>query len=85
MRGDGRIHPVPQEESVRAERHRCLVARKDIAVGDLFTIENVALKRPSPGNAGLAPRYFDQVMGCTARRPLQRDDKIVEQDVAGLK
>lgn len=84
MRGDGRIHPVPQEESVRAERHRCLVARNDIAAGDLFTAENVALKRPSPGNAGLPPRYFDQVIGCTATRPLRRDDKIVEQDVAGL-
>lgn len=84
MRGYDRIHPVQQEEFVRTERHRCLVARRDIAAGDLFTIENVALKRPLPGNAGLPPRYFHQVIGCTSTRPLRRDDTIFEQDVAGL-
>ncbi len=84
MRGDGSIRPVPQEESVRAERHRCLVARNDIAAGEVFTVENVALKRPLPGNAGLPPSYYDRVLGCTATRPLRRDEPIAIDHILGI-
>lgn len=85
MRGDGNIRPVLQEEKVRAERHRCLVARCDIATGERFTAENVALKRPFPGKAGLTPAYYDRVLGLTATHSLRQDDPITEQAVAGLK
>lgn len=84
MRGDGAIRPTPQEELVRAERHRCLVARSDIAIGEIFSTENVALKRPLPGHAGLPPEYYERVLGCAATRPLRRDEPIFEQDVVGL-
>ena len=84
MRGDGGIRPVPEEERVRAERHRCLVARRDIAVGEPFTTSNVALKRPLPGKAGLSPSYYGRVVGLVAAHPLRQDDPITEQGVAGL-
>lgn len=84
MRGDGRIRPAPEEERARAERHRCLVARRDIASGEPFTTSNVALKRPVAGRAGLSPTYYDRVMGLTAAHPLRQDDPITEQGVTGL-
>ncbi len=84
MRGDGSIRPAPQEERARAERHRCLVARREIAAGELFTPSNVALKRPLPGKAGLSPSYYGRVLGLVAAHSLRQDDPITEQGVAGL-
>lgn len=84
MRGDGAIRPAPQEEQVRTERHRCLVARSDIVQGELFSRENVALKRPLPGHAGLPPEFYERVLGHAATRSLSRDESIHKQDVAEL-
>jgi len=82
MRGDGLVRPVPQEEALRRQRHRCLVARCDIAVGEAFTTDNVALKRPLPGRDGLPPSAFDHVMGSRASRPLKCNDPITDDAVA---
>ena len=84
MRGDGRIRPVAEEEAVRAERHRCLVARRDIAAGERFTAENVALKRPLPGRVGLSPRYYERVLGCVTAHAMRQDDPIVREGVVGF-
>lgn len=84
MRGDGDIRPAAAEEGIRAERHRCLVARRDIAAGERFTAENVALKRPLPGRVGLPPRYYQRVLELSAAHAMRRDDPIVEEGVVGF-
>lgn len=84
MRGSSVMHPVPEEERVRAERHRCLVARADIAVGEIFTAENVALKRPLPGHAGLPPTQYERILGCAAVRGLRCNEPITGDAVGGL-
>lgn len=84
MRGDGRIVPVPAEEAVRAQRHRCLIARKPIAVGEVFTPSNVGLKRPLPGAAGLPPSSYETVLGKTARVSIALDRPICAGDVVNL-
>jgi sialic acid synthase SpsE len=78
MRGNAAIQPTPEEERLRAERHRCLVARRDIAAGEAFTAENVALKRPPPGRAGLEPRHYSRLFGLAAARPIREDEPITE-------
>ncbi len=83
MRGDGRLRPVPEEERVRSERHRCLIARRDIAAGERFSRENVALKRPLPGRAGLPPSQYERVLTLSAAGPLREDDPITEDRVVG--
>jgi len=84
MRGDGRIMPAPAEEAVRAQRHRCLIARGPIAVGEVFSAVNVGLKRPLPGAAGLPPSSYEAVLGKTARSAIGPDQPICAEDVMGL-
>ncbi len=84
MRGNGRIEPVDSEIFVRNQRHRCLVARTNIAIGEPFTRDNVALKRPMPGQLGLAPAYYDQIMGKLALQSIQIDQPIIIEFVAGM-
>ena len=84
MRGDGRIVPAPAEEAVRAQRHRCLIARKPIAAGEVFTPSNVGLKRPLPGAAGLPPSSYETVLGKTARIAVELNQPIGAGDVVGL-
>jgi len=70
------------ESENRARAHRCLVARGDIEKGQLFTSENVGLKRPIPDQRGLEPNRYSEVLGKTAMRSLWRDDPITEADVS---
>jgi N,N'-diacetyllegionaminate synthase len=84
MRGNGKIAPVEAEIAVRDQRHRCLVARTDIAVGEPFTKENVSLKRPMPGLVGLPPTYYDLIMGKSASCSIRNDQPIYIESVTGL-
>jgi sialic acid synthase SpsE len=81
MRGNGEIAPVEAEVAVRDQRHRCLVARVDIAVGEPFTKDNVALKRSTSGQLGLTPAYYEQIMGKLASRPIRIDQPISIESV----
>lgn len=85
MRGDDCIGPVAEEERARPERHRCLVARRDIVAGEVFSPDNIALKRPLPGQCGLPPEQYWTVLGRTAKRALQCDDPVMPDAVKGLK
>jgi N,N'-diacetyllegionaminate synthase len=84
MRGHGRIEPVAAEAAVRAQRHRCLTARRDIAAGEVFSEANVALKRPSPGASGLSPAYYNIVLGKIARTAVRCDQPIAAEAVTDL-
>lgn len=81
MRGDGAIKPVAAEEEMRLQRHRCLIARTDIAEGELFTYKNVALKRPLPGHHRLAPDQYELILGRVAKRFLRNDEPITRDAV----
>jgi sialic acid synthase SpsE len=55
------------EEKSRLFKRSIYVAR-DIAFGEPFTAENIRVVRPGDG---LAPRYYEQVLGRTARHDLK--------------
>jgi pseudaminic acid synthase len=59
--------PTKEEEASRAFR-RSLFVVKDVAEGELFTIENVRAIRPSNG---LAPKHLGEILGRRASRPLE--------------
>lgn len=73
---------LTEEERAKARLyHRILVARRQISAGERLDANNVGLKRPLPGTAGLPPSRFDEVLGRSARRTLARDEAIVAADV----
>ena len=85
MRGGGSIKPVQAEVDARPQRHRCLVARVDIPAGSIFSTDNLALKRPLPGNAGLPPSAYAEVLGKVVRADIKRDQPVLREHVEGGK
>jgi N-acetylneuraminate synthase len=65
--------PTRSELNNRPLVRRSLVARKNIKRGDVFTEENLGLKRPGTGTA--PDRYWDY-LGRTADRDYQADEAI---------
>jgi N,N'-diacetyllegionaminate synthase len=81
MLGSGRIMPVPAEEAVRTQRHRCLIARRPIAAGDVLSADNVGLKRPLSGAVGLPASNYELVLGRLARKPIALNQPICADDL----
>lgn len=56
---------------------RSIFVSKNIAKGEILTVDNVRLVRPAHG---LHPRYYDEVLGKKAVRNLEAGDPLTEQD-----
>lgn len=63
--GDGRKRPSASELPNRLAARKSIVAIKNIVRGEVFSIANVAIRRP--GN-GLPPKYWDQILGQKAKK-----------------
>lgn len=61
------------EEKNRNVARKSIVASKRIAKGEVFTDENLTVKRPG---TGLSPMVWEQVMGQTASRTFEEEDLI---------
>lgn len=70
-------------QRVSSGNSRCLVARQHIKKGDVFTEENIGLKRPFPDNRGLEPYYYYKVLGKVAINNFEVDDPIREENIKG--
>ncbi len=71
--GDGVKIPRPAEEKNSLVARKSLVAARPIAAGEIFSAQNLAIKRP--GN-GISPMRWDDVIGRTARRDFATDELI---------
>ncbi len=71
--GDGRKTPHPSELKNIPIARKALVAARAIAKGDVFSFENLAIKRPADG---LAPGRIWSLIGTVAHRSYQRDEAI---------
>lgn len=71
--GDGNKKPANSEVKNMAVSRKSIVANKDIKKGELFTEENIAVKRP--GN-GISPMKWFGVLGQTATRDFKEDELI---------
>ncbi|OHX34675.1 N-acetylneuraminate synthase [Methylomonas sp. LWB] len=70
--GAGKI-PQPIELQNRDVVRKSLVAAADIAIGEPFSVENLAAKRPG---TGLSPMEYWRMLGQTSSRAYQVDDLI---------
>jgi N,N'-diacetyllegionaminate synthase len=71
--GDGIKRPSHSELQNKVVVRKSIVAARDIRQGELFSVENLAVKRPA---SGLSPMLFDEVLGRPAQRDYEADELI---------
>lgn len=71
--GDGHKIPKPVEEKNRLVARKSLVAVRPIRAGELFSVDNVAAKRPG---TGISPMRWDAIIGSAARRDFAEDELL---------
>ena len=70
MKGTGAKRPVGKEITNRAKNRKSIVTINPIKKGEVFTLENIDIKRPGHG---IEPKYFDEVLGKCANEDLFED------------
>jgi N,N'-diacetyllegionaminate synthase len=71
--GDGIKKPSASERKNIAVARKSIVASREIAKGEIFTEENITVKRPGTGVSPM--RWFD-VLGMKASKSYQEDELI---------
>lgn len=71
--GNGIKKPSPSELKNKPIVRKSIVAAKNIKKGEVFTEENITVKRP--GN-GISPMRWDEVLGKEASKDYKQDDLI---------
>ncbi len=71
--GDGEKKPTPSESKNRPVVRKSIVAARNILEGEIFTEENLTVKRPG---SGISPMQWDDVVGTMADRDYNIDDRI---------
>lgn len=65
--------PSPSEAKNKPIARKSLVAKTDIKQGEIFTEQNLAIKRPG---TGISPMRWDEILGTLAQRDYQEDEVI---------
>ena len=68
-----------EEEQMRHISRKSIVAAKDIKIGEIIKQEDLALKRPG---SGVSSAHIDYFIGKKAKHSIQRDQKILFEDVS---
>lgn len=71
--GTGRKFPTHNELKNREVARKSIVASRKITQGEIFTHENMIVKRPG---LGISPMYWDDIAGKKANREYELDDLI---------
>lgn len=71
--GHGRKFPMECEKKNATLVRRSLVANRAIKKGEVFTAQNLAIKRPQ---AGLSPMHYWDRLGKSAEKDYQKDEAI---------
>ncbi len=78
--GDKQVQAVEQE--LRRFARRAIFAASDIALGEMFTRDNLAVLRCGKLDPGLPPKAFDSLLGRRATRRLAVESPITRADYA---
>lgn len=71
--GNGEKKPSPSELKNKIVARKSIVAMKAIKKGEVFTDENLTVKRPG---SGISPMKWDEIIGTTATKNYNEDDLI---------
>lgn len=79
--GDGVKSIVDVEEELYDIARRRVHATRHIQAGETFTEENTAILRSGKQKRGVAPKFYDEIIGATAARDVGKDVGIGWEDV----
>lgn len=71
--GDGKKHVTQSEAKNKPIARKSILAKRAIHKGEVFTAENLTVKRPGDG---ISPMRWYEVLGKTAKRDFAEDEKI---------
>ncbi len=71
--GSGVKHPSPSERENLPVGRKSIVASREIQIGEVFSEDNLAVKRPG---TGISPMHWDRIIGARASRSYNADDLI---------
>lgn len=69
------------ESELHDKARRAVHAVEDIAAGEKLTVENVKVLRPGEKEAGIHPKFYDELLGETAAHDIQRSAGLQWDDV----
>ena len=76
----GTKHLLPEEEVTRTFAYSSVVCTKRILRGDIFTEDNIWVKRPGTGE--IPAKDYDQVLGAKATRNIESGEQLRRSDYA---
>ena len=79
--GTGEKFVLDVESELHDKARRAVHAVEDIAAGDDITADNVNVLRPGEQEAGLHPKFYDELLGKTAARDIPRSAGLQWDDV----
>ena len=71
--GDGVKRPSSSEMENKSVARKSIVAARDILEGEIFTKEDLVVKRPG---TGISPMKWDEIIGTIAQRDFSKDEAI---------
>jgi sialic acid synthase len=80
--GDAEKRPLPVEADPLEKMGKKLVAARELELGHVLTVEDLAIKSPADG--GLPPYELDRLVGRRLRRPIAFEDFLTFDDVEPL-
>ncbi len=78
MLGSGIKMPAVSEATTRINNRKSIVTTQAIKAGYGIESKNIAIKRPG---YGIAPKYFDQILGRRVNRDISEDEVIAWSDL----
>ncbi|NOH70311.1 N-acetylneuraminate synthase [Vibrio pectenicida] len=75
--GSGLKGPRPSEIKNMAVARKSIVAKENISKGDMFSYQNLAIKRPG---TGISPLYYWDLLGKTSKSDISPDELVKLED-----
>ena len=82
--GQENIFPNKLEIKKRSTYHRSIITVKNILKGEVFTKDNIALKRSLTKKQGLHPKYFFKIIGKKSKADLRSGTKLTKSNFNGF-
>ncbi len=79
IRGNGIKSPTKSEIKNKPAIRKSIFALRQIKKGDLFSFENLAIKRPGDG---IEPKHWNDILNKKSTREIQKDELIRWDDVS---